>query len=310
MLSRIAIIDIGTNTVNLLMVDKYGNDYNIVHSQRVGVGLGHGGINKSLIADPAFQRGVKCLNTYAKVCEDFHVQSIFAFGTSALRHATNASDFIDSVKKNANIDIKILNGQEEASLIYDGIRLGYDFKEKSVVMDIGGGSTEFILANNNGIIKKQSFEIGASRINQLFTFNHSFNKEDIYKIESYLDYNINTQLDEYKADTLIGSSGSFETFYELTYQKKYPKNQYFEIDLKSIHNTLDNIINSSLEERTYNKFIIPIRRKMLPIAAVKTKWVLNKLGCQKLIVSPNSLKEGAIFQKRFIKTKASKVLLS
>ena len=102
-------------------------------------------------------------------------------------------------------------------------------------------------------------------------------------------------MDKFKADNLIGSSGSFETFYELTYQHKYPSNQYFKLYLSIISKTLDNIIKSSLSERQANPFIIPIRQEMLSIAAIKTKWVLNKLKCKHVVISPNSLKEGAIF---------------
>ena len=295
MQSRIAIIDIGTNTFNLLMVDRQNNDYKVVHTNRVGVGLGHGGINHSTITSPAFKRGVKCLNKYAKICKQHQVDSIYAFGTSALRHAKNANDFVVSVKKNTNIDIQILNGQEEANMIYKGIKLGYDFNQKSVVMDIGGGSTEFILADHKGIIKKQSFEIGASRINQLFNIGERFTTEDILKIEQYLIHKIGNRLNDFSAHNLVGSSGSFETFYELTYQQKYPQNLFFEMGLNEIQATLNSIINSTLTERKNNPFIIPIRQEMLPIAAIKTKWVLNKLNCKKVIISPNSLKEGAIF---------------
>jgi len=295
MSNRLAIIDIGTNTVNLLIVDKYSNSYTILYSDRIGVGLGHGGINNSLITEAAFKRGLECLNKYAEVCKSHKTNSIYAFGTSALRNAINSSEFINSVKINTQINIKVLSGQDEANLIYKGIKLGYDFSNRSVVMDIGGGSTEFILADSTGIINKHSFEIGVSRINQLFDFKETLNRSDINKVESYLDENIGNQLDSFTTDCLVGSSGSFETFYELTYQKKYPINKYQILDLKSIVTTLDSIISSSLSERKNNPFIIPIRREMLPIAAIKTKWILNKLNCNQLIVSPNSLKEGAIF---------------
>ena len=297
MSKRVAIIDIGTNTVNLLIVDRTSTSYKIIHTDRFGVGLGHGGINNSLITNAAFKRGITCLKNYAASCKSYETQSIFAFGTSALRHASNASDFIDEIKSQTQINITVLSGQDEANLIYEGIKLGYDFINKSVVMDIGGGSTEFILADSNGFINKHSFEIGASRINQLFNFSETFTNEDIQKIENYLDKNIGNQLDAFTSDNLIGSSGSFETFYELTHQKTYPCHQYQTLDLKAITKTLDKVISSSLTERINNPFIIPIRQEMLPIAAVKTKWILNKLKCIQLTVSPNSLKEGAIFKK-------------
>jgi len=295
MSDRIAIIDIGTNTVNLLIVDRDGNQFKTIHSERTGVGLGHGGINNSIITKPAFKRGIDCLNQYSDICKAHHTDKIKAFGTSALRHASNASDFIKQVKKNTNIDIDILNGQAEAQLIYNGIKHAYSFPEKSVIMDIGGGSTEFILADKTGVIDKLSLEIGVSRINQHFNFCETFSQNDIYKITNYLDHKIGNQLDSFSTNQLIGSSGSFETFYELTHQINYPKGEYKSIPVKYLKNTLNQVINSSLSDRIKNPFIIPIRREMLPIAAVKTLWVLDKLNCQQIIVSPNSLKEGAIF---------------
>lgn len=297
MLKRVAIIDIGTNTFNLLIVDRGDSDYKNVYSERIGVGLGHGGINSSIIAPAAFKRGLDCLKKYADTCSTHQVTSIFAFGTSALRAAENSDKFISETEKLTNIKIEILSGQAEANLIYKGINLGYDFKQKSVVMDIGGGSTEFILADTNGVIEKHSFEIGASRINQLFDFGESFTNKDVLKIENYLEEKIGNLLNGFSTDILVGSSGSFETFYELAHQKPYPAHEYHRVDLGLMIETLDQIIKSSLTERKNNPLIIQIRQEMLPIAAIKTKWALRKMNCKMVIISPYSLKEGAIFNR-------------
>ena len=124
MSKRIAIIDIGTNTVNLLIVDRQTDDYDIIYTERVGVGLGHGGINNSFLEKNAVGRGIKCLKQYAKTCKTYQTESIFAFGTSALRHASNAHDFVKSAKKETGIDIQILDGQEEANLCHQARSAG------------------------------------------------------------------------------------------------------------------------------------------------------------------------------------------
>ncbi len=295
MSDKVAIIDVGTNTINLLIVNKTCTDFEILHKDRKGIGLGNGSFSKTNILPHAFDRGLKCLNAYAQVCKSFDTQKVIAFGTSALRQAKNAYQFISQVKEQSNIDIEIINGDKEAELIYNGIKLLYDFDEKTIVMDIGGGSTEFILADKNGVIKKNSFEIGVSRINQLFNFNNPFTKWDIYKIDNYLNDSIGHQLNQYKTQTLIGSSGSFKTFYELWSGKKHPINSFVQINFNEFLSVLDEVINSSLEERINNPLIDPIRHEMLPISAVKTKWVINKIGIQKILISPYSLKEGVIF---------------
>jgi len=293
---KIAIIDIGTNTINLLMVNKYVKTYEVLYSERTGVGLGHGGMSKSIITKSSFNKGIDCLINYTKTCTNHNVKSIYAFGTSMLRQAKNAKTFIKAVKQKTNVDIQILNGDEEANLIYNGIKLGYDFHEKSVVMDIGGGSTEFILADKNGLIDKVSLNIGISRINQLFNFNDTLSKYDVNTIEQFLQDKIGNRLNTYQANQLIGASGSFKTFFELTKRKKYDTSLFQKIDITSINKTLDSIINSSHQERINNPHILPLRSELLAISAVKTKWVLNKLNCQEVIISPNSIKEGVIFR--------------
>ncbi len=290
-----AIIDVGTNTINLLIVNKTRSDFKILHKDRKGIGLGNGSFDNSKIIPSAFDRGIECLNTYAQTCKSFDTKRVVAFGTSALRQASNAIQFINKVKEQSNIDIRIINGEKEAELIYKGIKLLYNFNQKSLVMDIGGGSTEFILADNNGIIKKTSFEIGVSRINQMFEFSNPFNKWDVYKINNYLNDSIGHHINHFKTETLIGSSGSFKTFYELCSGKKHPMNSCVEIKLGRFLDVLDDIINSSLEERTNNPLIDPIRYEMLPISAIKTKWIINKVGIKKVLISPYSLKEGVIF---------------
>jgi exopolyphosphatase/guanosine-5'-triphosphate,3'-diphosphate pyrophosphatase len=166
-----------------------------------------------------------------------------------------------------------------------------------MIMDIGGGSTEFILANSEGIIDLISLNIGVSRIFQLFSFEDPLSKNDISRIESFLDENSQSFFDKKKYPILVGASGSFETFYELAFQKPFPsKTQPFEIPIESFNREIEKIIQSTQAERDENEFIIPIRKKMAPIAAVKTRWVMNKLGVERVFVSPMSLKEGALIE--------------
>jgi exopolyphosphatase/guanosine-5'-triphosphate,3'-diphosphate pyrophosphatase len=295
MSSKVAIIDVGTNTINLLIVDKTSSNFEVLHKARNGIGLGHRSFKETKITPPAFERGLKCLIAYADICKSFKTHKVLAFGTSALRHAQNASHFISEVRKHSNIDIKVINGDAEAELIYNGIKLLYDFEETSLVMDIGGGSTEFILADINGIINKSSFEIGVSRINQMFNFSDPYNKWDIYKINNYLNDFIGNRLSTYKTKTLVGSSGSFKTFYSLWSLNKAPLKTFTEIKFSDFMSVLDEVIHSSLTERKSNPLIDNLRVEMLPISAVKTKWVIDQIGIEKILISPYSLKEGVIF---------------
>lgn len=292
---RIAVIDLGTNTFNLLIADVGSSDFTVIHTEKEGVSLGMGGINENVISPDAFERGMNTLRHFHETCSNYFVQKINAFGTSALRGAKNADDFTNKVFSELGISITIISGEKEAELIFEGVRWSYNFETPGVIMDIGGGSTEFIFADQFGMTDSVSMDIGVSRIYQELELNDPLTSEDIKTITDWLDEKSNGFFDEKKADLLIGASGSFETFYELMFNVPFPEIlKSIEVPMNELNGIIDFIIHSSQEERNQNKFIIHIRKKMAPIAAVKVKWVIDKLGITRTIISPCSLKEGAL----------------
>jgi exopolyphosphatase/guanosine-5'-triphosphate,3'-diphosphate pyrophosphatase len=294
---KIAVIDLGTNTFNLLIayVNQSKTEFKILHSSKEGVALGMGGINQQKIGTEAFQRGLEALVKFKTICNNFNVYDIKGIGTSALRDAKNNIEFTQKALELTGIEIKIITGTQEAEYIYQGVSWSFKFEEPTLIMDIGGGSTEFIFADKNGIIDKQSFNIGVSRIFQEFKFSDPFTFEDVIKIEQWLDEKTNFYFNDKSCKTLIGASGSFETFHEMIHFKVFEeKFNVLEIPFGLLLKNLNDLIFSTQNERDLHPYIIPIRRKMVPIAAVKTKWVINKIGVNKTFVTPCSLKEGVL----------------
>lgn len=294
MTKRIAIIDLGTNTFNLLVADKNGPDIERIYSTKEGVALGLGGINEKRLSADAIERAMAALHKYADICKNLQTATIHAFGTSALRNATNANELVELAKKELDIHIEIIGGEREAELIYKGVRMVYDFNTPGLIMDIGGGSTEFIWANSAGVKKSRSFEIGVSRIYQMRNYHDPLNAEDELFITSYLDQYTGNFFDDIACKRLIGASGSFETFYKLAYSKEFPDHELVTMPMSDVVKSLDHIISSTLEERNANPLIIPIRKIMAPMAAVKTKWIIHKLEMNELVISPFALKEGVM----------------
>ena len=137
--------------------------------------------------------------------------------------------------------------------------------------------------------------IGVSRIYQHFPCSDPLTAANIKDIEDWLEEKSDGFFDGKEENILIGASGSFETFYELIHNEPFPeKIKSVEISVHYLFECLDEIITSTQSERDLNEWIIPIRKKMAPIAAVKTRWVLNKLNIKKVYISPCSLKEGAL----------------
>jgi exopolyphosphatase / guanosine-5'-triphosphate,3'-diphosphate pyrophosphatase len=292
---RKAVIDLGTNTFNLLIADVHNGGFDLVHTEKDGVALGMGGINDGFLSEEAVQRGQLTLQHFSEQCKQFGVQEIRAIGTAALRGAFNADDFIQEARERFGLQIEIVSGLQEAELIFKGVRWSYDFKDPGVIMDIGGGSTEFIFADSTGVHDMISLNIGVSRIYQQFNCSDPLSSIDIKNIENWLEERAEGFFEGKRSDLLIGASGSFETFYELVHLTAFPeKIKSVSVPFDETMKSLDDIIISTQAERDANPWIIPIRKKMAPIAAVKTRWIIRKLGIKEILISPCSLKEGVL----------------
>jgi exopolyphosphatase/guanosine-5'-triphosphate,3'-diphosphate pyrophosphatase len=289
-----AVIDLGTNTFNLLVGSVFGDKLEIIYCEKEAVLLGMNGINNGSIAEDSWMRAMQTLFRFKKRCEKQNVDEIIGFGTSALRGAKNGELFVKEVYENIGIRIHIISGSQEAQLIYRGVRWLFDFKQAATIMDIGGGSTEFIAANAGGIVEAQSFDIGVSRLYQNLNKRNNLTANDFKFINEYLEARTGRFFEEDRSTLLIGASGSFETFYEMIFQKKFTaEEKMVTLPLLPLLDQLNWVIDSRYEDRINHKWIVPMRKKMIPIAAFKIKWIIQKLNVDRVLLSPYSLKEGA-----------------
>ncbi len=297
---RKAIIDLGTNTFNLLIAEIEGKQFTVLHAEKEGVAIGMGGINSNQITEESMLRGIQAIERFLSVYEKYEVEKVSTFGTSALRDAVNTQDFLDRLWQKFHVKAHIISGEKEAELIYLGVKQVYDFKEKSVIIDIGGGSTEIIFADDQGVQEMASLNIGVSRIFQKFKFEDPLTDADQTTIRTYLEENSLGFLEGRNEPVMIGSSGSYETFWELGHMQEFPNEpRSVEMEKKLFIETLQKTIASTQKERDVNPYILPIRKIMAPITAVKTLWLMEKLQTEKVYISPYSLKEGALFSADF-----------
>jgi len=195
---RIAIIDLGTNTFNLLIADKDENgNFSTVFKNKIPVKLGEGGIDKGLIAPKPYQRGVKALENHIKTINEYKVDKHRAFATSAIRSTSNGHLFVKEVDELLGLKIEVIDGSKEAELIYYGVKEAVPFEETfDLIIDIGGGSTEFIIANNKGISWAKSYQLGVSRLKELFKPSDPISDKEIKKIEAYFESNLKDLFEE------------------------------------------------------------------------------------------------------------------
>lgn len=302
--TRIAILDFGTNTFNLLITDVSNeNKLHVLLTAKEAVKLGEGGITKKIITPEAFERGLKAIDRHLERVKEYNVIKVYAFATSAIRDASNGKDFIHAVKEKFDIHVLIIEGEREAEMIYRGVRLSLPFDEKPVlILDIGGGSNEFIIANKKGIFWKHSFNLGMARLLETFHPSNPISPAEIEKLKTYLKTELKelfAAVAEYKPAVLIGASGSFETIAAMLQHRfpgKYRKdnNPAREIlfdDFIQMHEVL---LKSTIEERRLMQGMEPVRVEMIVLASIFIRITLEECKIKKILQSDYALKEGVI----------------
>jgi len=304
-MSRYAVIDIGTNTCNLLIANILPDgSFETVYDRKLPVKLGRGGINKEILLPEAIERGISALQSHFKTIQAYDVSKLKVVGTSALRGAANRTEFLDKVRQLLDWEIEIIEGELEAELIFRGVRLSLpNGIGKYLIVDIGGGSIEFILANDNDIIWRKSFNIGIARALETIRLSDPVTPAEILAYENWFDEHLQdlwSACERYQPQTLVGCSGAFDTLMDI-YEKAEPDlkirgvSDFPIADYMKIHAQL---ILSNHETRSKMDGMDIMRVEMIVIASVFTNFILKRLSIQKLIHTHNALKEGVM--DRFI----------
>ncbi|WP_316827668.1 exopolyphosphatase [Pedobacter miscanthi] len=299
---RIAVIDLGTNTFHLLIAETAGKELEILYKTNVPVKLGEGRINDNIIIPSAFERGINCLKDFSHTISEYRVDKVRATATSAVRSAENGKDFVHAVKEQTGITIETISGDEEAALIYEGVKLSGAITDLSLIMDIGGGSVEFILCDTEKLIWKKSYNIGAARLMQQFFKSDPMNDGDKNAILFHIQNQLADLFDiceKYQPKILIGSAGAFETFAELIIKKNNEKTDIsiaktFEFNFDDYIAIAGKLLNSTHQERAAMPGIIPLRVDMIVIAALITNYILGRSKINKLTLSTYDLKMGVL----------------
>lgn len=302
---RAAILDLGTNTFNLVIADSLNSgEFRIVCNQKLPVKLGEGRINEGEIIPAAFERGIQAVTKHFKRITKLKADHIRAFGTSALRSATNGQAFLDKIKSETGIEVEIINGEREAELIYKGVRQTIQMNnEKLLMLDIGGGSNELIIANHKSIYWKKSYELGIARLLERFKPSDPITNDEIDIIRSYLKEQLTDlfqSIKKYNVKTLVGASGSFETFSAMirgidadaTEEALEPKS--FPISLKEFDILYKRLIRSTVSERKVMRGLEPMRIEMIPLAALFVKVLVDESVINRIVQSNFALKEGVL----------------
>lgn len=300
---RIAVIDLGTNTFHLLIAETNEQSVTQIFSEKTPVRIGKGGINQGYIAEDACERALHTMESFRKIIDEYNVQKIYATATSAFRNARNGVELAERIRQATGIEIAIISGDREAELIYHGVKQAIQLGEQhALIVDIGGGSVEFILANDTTVLWKQSFEIGGQRLMELFQKNDPILPEEVSELKKYLQEKLESlqeALQKFPTNTLVGSAGSFETLSDIDLRKKgfdfsIETKKEYEILLPDFYEIYEDLIGKEKALRMQIPGMIELRVDMIVVASVLVHFVLDQYKMNRLRISTYSLKEGVM----------------
>ena len=216
---RVAIIDCGTNTFNLLVKEKVEGKWKTLFKTKLPVKLGAGGFSENVLLPNRMARGIDALYSYKNVIDSLGVKDVRVFATSAVREASNGNEFVARVKKHLNFDMEVISGDREAELIFEGVvQTTEEIKEDYLIMDIGGGSTEFIFVRDQKPLWRKSYLLGVSRLHGMLNPASRINQDDVNRLRGHLNKELQdliSFLKENPVKILVGSSGSFDTLFDM-----------------------------------------------------------------------------------------------
>ncbi len=297
-----SIFDLGTNVFSVLVASSENNDLKELHYSSIAVKLGEGGINKSEIAKEAFERGVKAMEKLREETNKFKISKHFAFATSAIRSASNGNTFREEVLRKTGVEINVIDGNREAELIYKGVINSTTLSEKALIMDIGGGSTEFIIGDSQKIYWKKSYQLGVARMLGEIKPSNPLKQEEIKQLRSIINEEIIdlvNQVKKYNLSTLLGVSGPFSSYLSMIAGEKhnaFETSKCVNININDIKRVHSNLVSSSHTDRLRMDGLLYHKADMMVLASVFIELIINRLNIKRVDVSAYSLKQGAFFE--------------
>jgi len=298
---RVASIDIGTNTILLLIAEVRRGKLKTLFDTETIVRLGEGVQKNGILSEGAMQRGFKTLKGYLKRCREMEVQKIFAVGTSALREAKNSGHFLKRVKEEFDLSIDVISGEEEARLSFLSVaRDSKKSRENLLVVDVGGGSTELILGKGDKIIRWVSLPLGIVRFTERFLISDPV-KEDEYRT---MVEEIRKQLPNFPilknpiSMVSIGGTGTALASVEQGLEKfMIERIHRFVLTREALRNQLSLYRSKTIEERKEMRGLPPSRADVILAGGTILYLIMEKFDCSSLMVNGQGVRYGLLYKQ-------------
>ena len=299
---RLAAIDIGTNSVHMIVVRVRPDfSFEVIDREKEMVRLGAGGLDGKKLTQEAMSSALQALSKFERLAKSHEVDQILAAATSATREAENGGAFLKTIERTTGIRPRIITGTEEARLIHLAAVYGVDTPKRAVVIDVGGGSVEITLGTREEVKLARSFKIGAIRLTERFVTTDPLSGRDERKLVQH----ISAQVDRYIAqvvaagyDQVIGTSGtilSLGTVATALDRGSVPSEiRNLRVEAKSVHRLRKAVTELDLAKRLKLAGLDPRRADLVVAGAVLVDTLLKKLDAKEITLCDLALREGLV----------------
>lgn len=300
-MEKIGIIDLGSNSARLVIVQMLGDGHFIVVDQlKEGVRLGKDMERDGFLKVQRIQETLKTLKMFRRLCDAHGIDRIIAVATAAVRRAKNQRSFLDEVATSCGIKLKVLSAEEEAMYVYRGVINTMDIP-KGVIVEIGGGSTKLVYYNRRNLLHYETLPFGAVTLTELFAGDGLKPEDQAAKVEEFFTEQLKKidWLSEIDEDAqLIGVGGSCRSLARIS--KAMKKSPYSIVhnyhvstdDFNLIYNTLKGL---DLDKKKRLKGVSSNRADILPSALAALKSLIGYKGFEEIVIAGCGLREGLMF---------------
>ena len=302
---RLAAIDIGTNSVHMLVVRvREDLSFEVIDREKAMVRLGAGGLDGKALTAEAMSAALQALAKFKRLAQARQVDAVLAAATSATREARNGGEFLSRIEQETGIRARVITGADEARLIHQAAVYGVDVGSgRAVVIDIGGGSVEITLGTAKNTQLARSFKLGVIRLTERFVRSDPLSNRD----ERRMVQHIHDEIDRYCAqitaagfDRVIGTSGtilSLGVVASTMSRGTLPSElRNLRIAAKQIRRVRKTSVRLDLEQRLLLPGLDPRRADLMVAGTVLLDTILRRLGAEDLTLCDLALREGLVLE--------------
>jgi exopolyphosphatase/guanosine-5'-triphosphate,3'-diphosphate pyrophosphatase len=298
---RALIVDLGTNSFHAVIVDAYANgSFVLLDRRKERVELGASGLSRRWLDDEAIERAMSALRRIKILSEGWGVEDHLAYATSAIREARNGGDVIDRIRREIGLRVRTISGESEALLVYEGVRTAVDMPEPALIVDIGGGSTEFLIATSERSFFEASLKVGAARLTEQFVDDDPVSTGSLARLRTFLAEELDpimSMTHGYDVKTMVGSSGAMQNLAAIALRRSGDAERTIfqqEVSRSDLQAVARHLIGSTRAERGRLDGLDEKRIEQIVAAAILVDLLLDRTSIDRFVVSPNALREGMV----------------